>query len=314
LASRGEFAVRATADVTVRALCRRGLLAGVLGVVLFAGRAEAQQGRTMTLQSVNIERFGLPLPPENWTLSPRDEVVATFPYGRARFLFPLPAAVPAGGGPATITLETSGTNFAPLMAILGQAVKEGRVDNGNYARSETATPVTLPPQSKTVTLDPSRVPAGATTTTVSVGMQDGPRYDYVYSVSEPPPPAPVAKPPVTRPPVTDATVTPAQAFSLPSNRKCVSRRNFRIRLKRPGNVKYIAAKVTVNGRQVRVTVANEQYRTIRGQILTRRRLTAQVDLRGLPKGTFRVGITAITKSLRTLRGARFYRTCEPKRR
>ncbi len=201
------------------------------------------------------------------------------------------------------------------MSIYGHAVKEGRVDLGNYARSDTGTPVTLPPESRTATLDPARAPAGATTTTVSVGILDGPRYDYIYALSAPPPPATTPRPPpATGPHITDATITPAQAFSLPSNRQCVSRRNFRIRLKRPGSVRYIAAKVTVNGRQVRVTVANEQYRTIRGQILTRRRLTARVDLRGLPKGTFRVGITAITKSLRAIRDARVYRTCEPKRR
>lgn len=279
--------------------------------------ASAQQARTMTLQNVVIDRQGLPLPPENWTLFPRDEVVATFPFGRARFLFPLPETVPAAGGPATITLETSGTNFAPRMRIAGQVVKEGPVELGNYARSDNATPVTLAPESRTVTLDPSRAPAGAPTTTVSVGTQDGPRYDYVYGLaaaaSTPAPAMPKPTPGPTSKP-TDATVTKGQAFGLPSNRQCVSRRNFKIRLKRPGDVRYIAAKVTVNGRQVRVTVANEQYRTIRGKILQRRRLTAQVDLRGLPKGSFRVGITAVTKSLRTLRDARVYRTCEPKRR
>ena len=93
----------------------------------------------------------------------------------------------------------------------------------------------------------------------------------------------------------------------------MSRRNFLIRLKRPGNVKYLAAKVNVNGRQVRVTVARERYRTIRGKVLLRRRLTAQVDLRGLPRGTFRVQVVAVTTSLRTLRGERRYRTCEPRR-
>jgi hypothetical protein len=94
----------------------------------------------------------------------------------------------------------------------------------------------------------------------------------------------------------------------------VSRRNFLIRLKRPGNVKYLAAKVKVNGRQVAVVVARERYRTLRGKVLLPKRLTAQVDLRGLPAGRFNVEITAVTTSLRTIRGTRRYRTCEPRRR
>lgn len=120
----------------------------------------------------------------------------------------------------------------------------------------------------------------------------------------PPPPTPPA------PAITNATITPSQAFAFPPTAGgCVSKRNFRIRLRRPSDVSYIAAKVVVNGRQVPVIVAKQRYRTIRGKILKLRRLTAQVDLRGLPKGTFRVQITAITTSLRTIRGTRTYRTC-----
>lgn len=205
-----------------------------------------------------------------------------------------------------MTLSTTGTNYAPSMSIYGDAVREGRVDLGNYARSDSATPVTLPPESKTVNLDPSRVTG--TTTSVTVGMLDGPLYTYSYAVSAPPPPAPPPRPAGP----TSATVTPAQAFTLPSARRCVSRRDFRIRIKRPGSVRYVAAKVNVNGRQVPVVVARERYRTIRGRVLQRRRLTARVDLRGLPKGTFRVQIVAVTGTLRTIRAERRYRTCAGK--
>ena len=44
-----------------------------------------------------------------------------------------------------------------------------------------------------------------------------------------------------------------------------------------------------------------------------KRLRATVNLRGLPKGTFRVLITVKTKKGRTLRSARTYRTCRPGR-
>ncbi|MBJ7519090.1 MAG: hypothetical protein JHC84_05280 [Solirubrobacteraceae bacterium] len=37
-----------------------------------------------------------------------------------------------------------------------------------------------------------------------------------------------------------------------------------------------------------------------------------VDLRGLPKGTFKVRITALLATGRTIKGARTYRTCRGK--
>lgn len=126
---------------------------------------------------------------------------------------------------------------------------------------------------------------------------------------EPPPPPSAEMPP--RPSVLNPnnTVTPAQAFVLPSNRRCVSRRNFRIRIVRPIGVKYIAARVSVAGRQVPVVVAGGRYRTLRGTVLDHNRLTARVDLRGFPKGTFAVTIKAVTTTLRTVTGVRKYRTC-----
>ena len=124
-----------------------------------------------------------------------------------------------------------------------------------------------------------------------------------------PPPAPPAPTPVSNP---NNTVTPAQAFGLPSNRRCVSRRNFVIRLVRPAGVSSIAARVNVNGRLATVTIARERYRNIRGGVLLRTRLTAQVDLRGLGPGRFRVTIRAVTKTLRAIQGTRRYRTCARK--
>jgi len=239
-------------------------------------------------------------------------MVGTFPAGRARFLFPFPDSVPAAGAQFTLTLETSGTNYAPGMTVYGQTVRGGKVNVANFAQSPT--PVTLPPESKTVTLDPALAPANATTTEVRAGVDfgSGPTYTYTYSLAAPAPPLPA--PNVTAANATNATVTPAIAFGFPPTRKCASRRNFLIRLVRPRRVKYLAAKVNVNGRQVAVTAARERYLTVRGRVLLRRRLTARVDLRNLPKGTFRVQITAVTTSLRTIRSTRRYRTCEPRRR
>jgi hypothetical protein len=49
------------------------------------------------------------------------------------------------------------------------------------------------------------------------------------------------------------------------------------------------------------------------QVLKGKRLTAPVDLRGLPKGRFTVKIVAVTSAGQKLSSSRRYRTCAPKR-
>jgi hypothetical protein len=83
-------------------------------------------------------------------------------------------------------------------------------------------------------------------------------------------------------------------------RRCVSRRNFRIRLREPRGDALASATVFVNGKRVRV---------VRGK-----RLTARVDLRGLPRGRYTVRIVARTVLGRTIQGKRRYRTCVPTRK
>ncbi len=85
---------------------------------------------------------------------------------------------------------------------------------------------------------------------------------------------------------------------LPSSGGCVSRRKFRIRLRRPKGVVIVKATVSVNGKQVKV---------VKG-----RRLSAPVDLRGLPKGHVTVEIALQTKAGQTITGERRYETCAPK--
>lgn len=104
-------------------------------------------------------------------------------------------------------------------------------------------------------------------------------------------------PPGTSP--TPPAFGPGGVVVAPSNKRCVSRRKFRIRLRQPRRAKLVGATVKVNGR----TVA-----TRRG-----RRVTAPVDLRGLPRGRFTVSITILLDDGRIIRGTRRYRTCEKKR-
>jgi len=76
---------------------------------------------------------------------------------------------------------------------------------------------------------------------------------------------------------------------------CVSRRNFRVRLRLPVGTVVRAARVTVGGRRVKVSHGA--------------RITAPVDLRGRPRGVVRVRIRVVTRTGAVLSGTREYRTC-----
>jgi len=87
------------------------------------------------------------------------------------------------------------------------------------------------------------------------------------------------------------------AASLPKS--CASRRAFTIHLaQKPSRVRSVT--VTVNGKTVK---------TAKGK-----RITAKIDLRGLPKSLARITVEVRTKAGKTLRSARTYRTCTPKKR
>jgi CSLREA domain-containing protein len=115
---------------------------------------------------------------------------------------------------------------------------------------------------------------------------------------------PSTTPPATTPPVAATSKPPAKlpAFSsfvtLPSARSCVSRRHFRIRLRIPKGVAVREARVFVNNKRVAVRKG--------------KRLTAPVDLRGLPKGRFTVKIQILVADGRIVSGQRRYKTCAKK--
>ena len=115
----------------------------------------------------------------------------------------------------------------------------------------------------------------------------------------PPPPSGNTSPGTTSGPLPPA-FGPGGVVAAPSNRRCVSRRNFRIRLRNPPGTEILAATVFVNNRRVR-TVRNV-------------RVTARVDLRGLPRGRYTVRITILLDDGRTIKGKRRYRTCTRIRR
>jgi hypothetical protein len=106
----------------------------------------------------------------------------------------------------------------------------------------------------------------------------------------------VAPLPRTPPRLNDIVTLPRQP-----SRGCFSRRRFTIRLKEPPGDALASARVALNRKNI----------PVRRRV---GRLTAVVDLRGLPRGRYRVRIVAQTVRGRTIRGSRRYRTCGRKRR
>jgi hypothetical protein len=110
-------------------------------------------------------------------------------------------------------------------------------------------------------------------------------------------------------PVGGATPTgPPTAFGrngivqgLPSNKVCLSKRHFKIHIRRYPGITYVVATVFINHKTASVQHARN------GQF------TAAIDLRGFPAGTFPVRITVITSTGSIITGTRTYRTCRKKR-
>lgn len=111
------------------------------------------------------------------------------------------------------------------------------------------------------------------------------------------------KPATVEPEPTPAAEQPAQpapqgAVQGQTQRSCVSRRVFSIRIRVPKGRKARSATVRVNNKKVRV---------VRGK-----RLRAPVRLRGLPKGRFTVRITVRLTNGKKVTGKRTYHTCIPR--
>jgi hypothetical protein len=91
----------------------------------------------------------------------------------------------------------------------------------------------------------------------------------------------------------------SQSVTLPSQRKCFSRRQFQIHLRDPRNDPLERVTITLAGRHVAVARRHG-------------RIAATVDLKGLPKGAFTVEIRALTVLGHRLSGRRTYHTCASK--
>ena len=101
-------------------------------------------------------------------------------------------------------------------------------------------------------------------------------------------------------PVPAGTPAISRIATLPSSRRCLSKRRFKIRLREPEGDALASAVVRLNGKVIRTRTGD--------------RITAPISLRGLPKGRYTLKITAKTVLGKTISGTRKYRTCVPKRR
>ncbi|HWI72216.1 MAG TPA: hypothetical protein VNT55_09685, partial [Baekduia sp.] len=175
--------------------------------------------------------------------------------------------------PGTFTALDAGTFFACAIATDQSLTCWGPAPPLPAADPGPTTPTTT---TTTTTTPPptTTTPAAMHTPTTTV-------------VAHAPAPAPV-KP-----------LSATQAFTLPPAKRCVSRRRFTIHIRKIPGVTFVSAVVKVRGKRVKT--------------IGRSRIAAPVNLTGLPKGTFRVSITAKTADGRTVTGARTYHTCAPRR-
>ncbi len=217
--------------------------------------------------------------PRNFAFGPDGNVISIKSTGVANMNAENAAGTPYGG--ATTLLRAS-TAIGPgahslYLSILDQS--DQRYDTAVFIDKLQAT-----------TVGDTGCKSGASSGTEPPVANDPP----------PPPPAPAPAPAPAPKPAPKPTAFGVNGIvSAPSPKKCLSRRNFRIRIRKRTGIKYETAIIFVNGKRV----------------VTRRgsRITAPIDLRGLPKGRYTVKITVITSTGNIIAGTRKYRTCARKK-
>jgi hypothetical protein len=113
----------------------------------------------------------------------------------------------------------------------------------------------------------------------------------------------VAGAPTPGPPASGGKLPPAfgknGVIQIPSAAKCLSKRHFKIHIRKHAGLTYVDASVFLGGKSV-------------GKV-SGPRLATGVDLRGLPQGTFTIKIVVVTGDGRVIQGQRTYHTCAKKR-
>jgi hypothetical protein len=205
-----------------------------------------------------------------------------------------------------VTLTVTNVDRPPVLGAIGdQTVPEGAPlgftvhasdpdgDPLTFSASSLPSGAALNPATGVFSWTPTFSQAGAYPVhfVVADGSQSDSE-DVTLTVTDVPQPQPQPTGPTPAPP------TPRPAFSsvvpLPSAKTCRSKRTLKLKLKPPKGDAIAKVSVTVNGKPQK----SKSKQTI--------------DLRGLPKGTYRVKVTITLRSGQKLTGTRTYRTCAAK--
>jgi hypothetical protein len=231
--------------------------------------------------------------PRNFAFDPQGKVVSVNATGVASMSAANAAGTTYDGATQTLYASTQVTPGAHQVFlsifdqgdnVLDSAVFLDRLSAGSVSGGECKTGAAAAPPPGTGTTPTG--PAGPPATPPTAGA--GPPSQPVVTATGPTTP----KPPAFG---ANGVIT-----GLPSAKKCVSRRSFRIRIRKRRGRTYEYATIALNG--VRVVVRRAE------------RVTAPIDLRGLPKGRFTVRITVVTQYSEAISGTRRYRTCTGRRR
>ena len=164
-----------------------------------------------------------------------------------------------------------------------------------YVGALSAASIVVLDRAGATTTTPTTATTATTTTTTTSGGGGAP------AATPPPPATTTARPPVSSAPPLAPVSPKASAFvTLPSAKRCVSRRRLRIALRIPRGQRVKGARVLVDGRRRATRSAS--------------RFTAPVNLKGLPKGTFTVTVEVTLADGRRLTQRRRLRTCAARRR
>ena len=164
---------------------RTRLLSAVIGSLLATlalGASQAAAAR-LTLVSVHADHASDAFSP-TWSYAddPGGNAAWNTPSGNATYAFPIPYDIPADE-PSTFTatvtsVAAENSRWAPALIVKGDIVAGGEVGVGSLSEPGQSTSA-----SKTITLNPR----GATSATVTIRLQDGPTFTYVYKVEGPKP-------------------------------------------------------------------------------------------------------------------------------
>jgi hypothetical protein len=231
--------------------------------------------------------------------------------GDVRATFAVDAAIEAqtGGGRLWDALELVVTDVTvptdPSFVYKGGLADMGRLTFGQLATGRGRAfefTLSLPRDAAANSLQGASLSLGLTWSAQAV---DAPRPTPTpeprapQATPPPEPPAPVSPTPIRTPaPSPASAVKPEDVLSLPSPKRCISRRRFVIRVRAPRGVSVTSTTVFVNNRKAG----------------TGRGSSTVINLKGLPRGTVKLKLVALLADGRQLVVRRTYKTCTSRAR